>query len=192
MDGTEADSDMFPRGAKAMHGPKKRLSPKAAAALLSKPKAPAKGKRAGGLQEVGEFIERGLKKPRPPRKETEAYMEGKQPDIFAGMRKHMRHGPGGYVRGEDPTLDNPKKRASKKKVKKGASKRKATAPWQRQISKCQKLWDRYCERPGKKRLQDVFKHLEAMKASTSKKVADERKRCLRAANAEAKRLKLKR
>lgn len=67
-----------------------------------------------------------------------------------------------------------------------------TPEWQRLIRRCQKLWEHYSERPGKKRLQAVLDHLEKMKASSSKKVADERKRCLRSANLEAKRLKLKR
>jgi len=83
-----------------------------------------------------------------------------------------------------------KKRVSKRKTKKKTS-RAVTPEWQRLIRRCQKLWDHYCERPGKKRLQDVLKHIEKMKDSTSKKVLDERKKCLRAAKAEAKRLKLK-
>lgn len=74
---------------------------------------------------------------------------------------------------------------------KTASSRNPTPEWERLVRRCQKLWDHYCERPGKKRLQDVLKHLEKMKASKSKKVLDERKRCLRVANKEAKRLRLK-
>lgn len=97
----------------------------------------------------------------------------------------------------DP-MSNPrsKKKASKKKpAKKKATKKKATRKtkpeWQKLIDKCRKLWDDYCERPSKKRLKPVIEHLEKMKASTSKKVADERKSCLRIANKEARRLKLK-
>lgn len=59
------------------------------------------------------------------------------------------------------------------------------------ISKCQKLWDHYCKRPSKKRLQEVLDHLEKMKGSSAKSVKEERARCLRAANKEAKRLKMK-
>jgi len=79
-----------------------------------------------------------------------------------------------------------KKKATKKKVA-----RKKTPEWQRLINRCRKLWDHYCERPSKARLKPVLEHLEKMKASTSKKVADERKSCLRIANKEARRLKLK-
>ncbi len=59
------------------------------------------------------------------------------------------------------------------------------------ISKCQKLWDHYCERPGKTRLQAVFKHLEKMEKSTAKTVKAELRRCKRSARAEAKRLGMK-
>ena len=58
------------------------------------------------------------------------------------------------------------------------------------IAQCQKLWEHYCTRPGKKRLKAVLAHLEGMKASTSAKVKLERRRCLRAANQEAKELGL--
>ena len=86
---------------------------------------------------------------------------------------------------------NFKKNATKKKVAKKKPARKKTPPWQLLINRCQKLWDHYCERPSKSRLKPVLEHLEKMKGSTSKKVADERKRCLRVANKEARRLKLK-
>lgn len=69
--------------------------------------------------------------------------------------------------------------------------RKKTPPYQLLINRCRKLWDHYCERPNKKRLKPVLEHLDKMKVSTSKKVADERRRCLRVANKEAKRLKMK-
>ena len=59
------------------------------------------------------------------------------------------------------------------------------------ISTCQELWEHYCARPGKKRLQAVLKHLEAMKGSRSAKVSMERRRCLRAARAEAREMGLK-
>jgi len=84
-----------------------------------------------------------------------------------------------------------KKKVAKKKVAKKKATRKKTPPWQLLINRCQKLWDHYCERPSKSRLKPVLAHLEKMKGSTSKKVADERKRCLRVANKEAKRLKMK-
>ncbi len=58
------------------------------------------------------------------------------------------------------------------------------------IAECQKLWEHYCARPGKKRLREVFAHLETMKSSKSAKVKLERRRCLRAANQEAKGLGL--
>jgi len=85
----------------------------------------------------------------------------------------------------------PKKKATKKKVAKKKATRKKTPPWQLLINRCQKLWDHYCERPSKARLKPVLAHLEKMKGSTSKKVADERKGCLRVANKEARRLKMK-
>jgi len=69
--------------------------------------------------------------------------------------------------------------------------KKKTPPYQLLINRCQKLWDHYCERPAKARLKPVLEHLEKMKGSTSKKVKDERSRCLRAANKEARKLKMK-
>jgi biotin operon repressor len=74
---------------------------------------------------------------------------------------------------------------------KAEKRRKVTPEWRRLINRCQKLWESYCERPGKKRLRLVLAHLEKMKASTSAKVKAERRRCLRAAKAEAKKLKMK-
>ncbi len=84
------------------------------------------------------------------------------------------------------TLPHTRRNPTKKKAA-----RKKTPPYQLLINRCQKLWDHYCERPSKSRLKPVLEHLEKMKASTSKKVADERKRCLRVANKEARRLKMK-
>jgi hypothetical protein len=84
-----------------------------------------------------------------------------------------------------------KKKATKKKSAKKKVARKSKPEWQRLIDRCRKLWDHYCERPSKKRLKPVIDHLEKMKASTSKKVVDERKSCLRIANKEARRLKMK-
>ena len=69
--------------------------------------------------------------------------------------------------------------------------RKKTPPSTRLINRCQKLWDAYCEKPTKKNLRAVLEHLEKMKESKSKKVKGERARCLRVANKEAKRLKMK-
>ena len=85
---------------------------------------------------------------------------------------------------------NPKKKLAKKKVAKKPA-RKKTPEWQLLCNRCAKLWDHYCERPSKTRLKPVLEHLEKMKASTSKRVADERKSCLRVANKEARRLKMK-
>lgn len=76
---------------------------------------------------------------------------------------------------------NPKKKAKKK----------TTSPAKALISKCQKVWEHYCERPGRKRLKDVFTHLEKMEKSSAKSVKDELRRCKRSAKAEAKRLKMK-
>ena len=56
------------------------------------------------------------------------------------------------------------------------------------VSKCQKNWDHYCERPSKKRLKAVMKHCELMAESTAKSVKEERQRCMRAARREAKKL----
>jgi len=78
----------------------------------------------------------------------------------------------------------------KKKVAKKTT-RKKTPEWQLLCNRCAKLWDHYCERPSKARLKPVLDHLEKMKGSTSKKVADERKACLRVAKKEARRLKMK-
>jgi len=83
---------------------------------------------------------------------------------------------------------NPKK--AKKKVA-----RKTKPGWKILTDRCQKLWDTYCDKPTKKNLYAVFNHLAKMKASgkyeTSKRVRDERAACLRVANKEAKRLKMK-
>lgn len=73
---------------------------------------------------------------------------------------------------------------------KSKSKKKAS-PSKALISKAQKLWGRYVERPGKRRLKDVFEHLGKMELSAAKSVKDELRRAKRAAKAEAKRLKLK-
>jgi len=94
-----------------------------------------------------------------------------------------------------PKKQNPSKRSdskpkAKKKTAKKATKRKAPLA-KTLISKCQKTWDHYCERPSKKRLKEVFDHLEVMKESSAKTVKEERARCLRAANKEAKRLGMK-
>jgi len=93
-----------------------------------------------------------------------------------------------------PKKHNPSKRSnSKPKAKKKTAKKTTRkAPLAKTlIAKCQKNWDHYCERPSKKRLKEVFDHLEVMKESSAKTVNEERARCLRAANKEAKRLKMK-
>jgi len=71
----------------------------------------------------------------------------------------------------------------KKKVTK-----KAASPAKALIDKCQKAWKHYCERPGRKRLKEVFTHLEKMEKSSAKTVKAELRRCKRSAKAEAKRL----
>ena len=84
---------------------------------------------------------------------------------------------------------NPKKKAAKKKSSKKTTRK--TSPSQNLIKRCQKLWDAYCEKPTKKNLRAVLEHLEKMKESSAKSVKSERARCLRVANKEAKRLKVK-
>lgn len=84
-----------------------------------------------------------------------------------------------------------KKNPGKKKSAKKKATRKKAPEWKKLINKCQKNWDHYCERPGKKRLKEVFAHLEEMKKSDSKRVKEERAACLRIANKEAKRLGMK-
>ena len=79
----------------------------------------------------------------------------------------------------------------KKKKKAPKKKRKGSTPASSLINRCQKLWDEYCDKPTKKRLRAVLEHLDKMKTSTSKTVKAERSQCLRVANREAKRLKLK-
>ena len=56
------------------------------------------------------------------------------------------------------------------------------------VKECRRLWDHYCERPGKTRLKAVMKHCELMAESTAKSVKEERQRCMRAARREAKKL----
>lgn len=97
------------------------------------------------------------------------------------------------------TIQNPSKskkvaeRAAKKAGKKQRfNPRKGSTSASELIQGCQLKWESYCERPSKKRLKAVFDHLETMKASKSAKVKSERRRCLRVANLEAKRLKMKR
>lgn len=69
--------------------------------------------------------------------------------------------------------------------------RKSTPEWKKLCDRCQNLWDAYCERPTRKRLREIFAHLDKMAKSPSKKVKDERARCLRAANKEANRLRMR-
>jgi len=86
------------------------------------------------------------------------------------------------------------KKATKKKAKKKA---KSVGQMHNEflIKRCRELWERYRERPSKKRLIEVLNHLDIMQGphspSVSKKVKSERTRCLRVAKAEAKRLKMK-
>jgi hypothetical protein len=86
---------------------------------------------------------------------------------------------------------NPKKKATKKKVAKKKAARRSPNSAAALTAKCRKLWDHYCERPSKTRLKPVLEHLEKMKASKAKSVKEERSACLRIANKEARRLKMK-
>lgn len=105
--------------------------------------------------------------------------------VRKGQLKASASEPGAYVitaagRKALPT-GNPKRR--KKKA--------APSPAKTLISKCQKAWKHYCERPGKKRLKEVFAHLEKMEKSSAKTVKAEMRRCRRSAKDEAKRLGMK-
>jgi len=53
------------------------------------------------------------------------------------------------------------------------------------VKECQRLWEHYCERPGKTRLKAVVKHCEAMKKSKATTVARERQNCMKCVRAEA-------
>jgi len=92
----------------------------------------------------------------------------KTPSLAPRIRKRVQKG-------------NPKKKAKKK----------TASPAKALVTKCQKAWGHYCERPGRKRLKEVFAHLEKMEKSTAKTVRDELRRCKRSAKAEAKRLGIK-
>jgi hypothetical protein len=70
--------------------------------------------------------------------------------------------------------------------KKKAKKKKKATTAKELVSKCQKLWEAYCEKPGVTKLRAVAKHCEAMKASKAKSVKAERSRCMRSIRAEAK------
>ena len=111
-----------------------------------------------------------------------------------GKRRHKNPCIGLHFHGKDAdelmkAIEKSAERQEKKNPKK--STRKKVSPAQRLIKRCQKLWDTYCERPTKKNLRAVLEHLEKMKQSKSEKVKSERRRCLRVANKEAKRLKVK-
>jgi len=96
---------------------------------------------------------------------------------------------------ESFSFENKAKAAKKKAAKKKTTKKKATRakcpPAATLVKKCRKLWESYCERPSKTRLKTVFEHLDLMKQSKAKSCKEERARCLRAANKEAKRLGMK-
>jgi len=59
------------------------------------------------------------------------------------------------------------------------------------VAECHRLWEHYCERPGKTRLKAVLKHCELMAESSAKSVKEERARCMRAARREMKKLGMK-
>jgi len=98
--------------------------------------------------------------------------------------------PGFVIPKKNPTKAS-KKKAAKKKVAKKKVTRAKCPPAATLVKKCRKLWESYCERPSKTRLKTVFEHLELMKQSKAKSCKEERARCLRAANKEAKRLGMK-
>jgi len=59
------------------------------------------------------------------------------------------------------------------------------------IKRCRKLWEHYCERPSKVRLQKIVDHCEKMKESNAKTVKYEKAKCMRAVKKEKKILKMK-
>ena len=59
------------------------------------------------------------------------------------------------------------------------------------VRECKRLWEHYCERPGKTRLKAVLKHCEKMAESSAKSVKEERARCMRSARREMKKLGMK-
>ena len=61
---------------------------------------------------------------------------------------------------------------------------KKSLPWKRLITRCQKLWEAYDEKPLKKNLVAFGAHIEKMKASKSVRVKTEARRAARAFNAE--------
>jgi hypothetical protein len=146
-------------------------------------------KRVRGLSD--KQLTKEFKSSRPMLQSKETEKQRAKIIYNEAMRRGMSSGLHLPARLLPDLLENPKKKVSKKKVSKKKATRKKTPPYQLLINRCQKLWDHYCERPSKTRLKPVLEHLEKMKASTSKKVADERKSCLRVANKEARRLKMK-
>jgi carbonic anhydrase/acetyltransferase-like protein (isoleucine patch superfamily) len=121
--------------------------------------APEEVEEMTGEQAVGEWIQRGLRSPQQPSPETERFIGGEQPDIFAGMRQHMQSE-------VHKKWDNP--RSGAKSL----------------IDHCRRLWDAYYERPLKKNLVAMDRHLSVMKESRSVRVRSERARALRAVNKE--------
>jgi len=83
-----------------------------------------------------------------------------------------------------------KRRSNPRNAAKKTAKRKAP-PAKTLISECHRLWEHYCERPGKTRLKAVLKHCETMAESSAKSVKEERARCMRAARREMKKLGMK-
>ena len=71
----------------------------------------------------------------------------------------------------------------KKATKKATKKRKK---YETLIGKSRRLWDSYVEKPTKRGLKSVLKHLEDMEKSTSTKVKREWRKAKRSARAEAK------
>ena len=123
---------------------------------------------------LGDAVARAKAKKKPAAKKKR---RSTPPPLPAHARKQSK--------GHSVRVANPKKKTT----------RKTKPGWKILTDRCQKLWETYCDKPTKKNLRLVFDHLEKMKASTkyetSKKVRDERAACLRAANREAKRLKMK-
>jgi len=83
------------------------------------------------------------------------------------------------ARGEQKAEVAPEK-TTKKKPRKKRKKHETL------IGKSRRLWDSYVEKPTKRGLKSVLKHLEDMEKSTGSKVKQEWRKAKRAAKAEAK------
>jgi hypothetical protein len=192
----------YREGAAGWTRPKRRFNPAAAVAaaesiLVQVPKPGAKAIQDTEFLSVklSKIQEKGI---RPTPRNIAEYFANKYPGrkgvyvVYLDrtpVAMAIRNEPHGKLIFRNPPKSIKPIKASKK-AKKSSAREKAS-PADRLIRRCGKLWDHYCKRPGKKRLEAVLEHAETMKASTSKKVKAERTKCLRSANAEAKRLGMK-